>query len=263
MIEVRHLRKVFQPLTGGEPLVALDDLSLDVPAGQFVCLVGPSGCGKSTLLLCLAGLMRPTAGTVLVDGRAVSAPPENLILVFQEYNKSLMAWRTVLRNVRFGLEGRGRPRAVIEAEARRALELVGLRGFEHHYPWELSGGMQQRVAIARALARRPAVLLMDEPFGSLDALSRHELEDTLLRVWAEVGATILLVTHDIDEAIYLADRVYVLSCRPARVLEEIEVKLPRPRHQLATREDPRFIACRHRVYELIRRETDRPGRGEG
>lgn len=259
MLEVRGLQKVFQPLSGSESVVALGDVSFRVEAGQFIAIVGPSGCGKSTLLLCVAGLMRPTGGAILVDGRPVTGPPENLILVFQEYNKSLMAWRTVLRNVRFGLEGRGRPRAEMDAEARRALELVGLRGFERHYPWELSGGMQQRVAIARALARRPAVLLMDEPFGSLDALTRHELEDTLLRIWGEVGATILFVTHDIEEAIYLADRVYVLSGRPSRVLEEIEVKLPRPRHQLATREDGRFIAYRHRIYELI--STPSPSSG--
>jgi NitT/TauT family transport system ATP-binding protein len=262
MLEVRNLQKAFQPLSGDAPVLALADVSFRVEAGQLSAIVGPSGCGKSTLLLCIAGLLRPTAGTVLVGGREVTGPPEDLILVFQEYNKSLMAWRTVLRNVRFGLEGRGRSRAAIEAEARRALELVGLPGVERHYPWELSGGMQQRVAIARALARRPAVLLMDEPFGSLDALTRHDLEDTLLRVWAEVGATILLVTHDIEEAIYLADRVFVLSGRPSRVLEEIEVKLPRPRHQLATREDNRFIAYRHQVFELISLEIARPRGGE-
>jgi len=257
MLEVRSLQKAFHPLSGGAPLVALGDVSFRVAPGQFIAIVGPSGCGKSTLLLCMAGLMRPTAGTVLVDGRVVSGPPENLIVVFQEYNKSLMPWRTVLRNVRFGLEGRGQSSTEIDAEARRALDLVGLRGFERHYPWELSGGMQQRVAIARALARRPAVLLMDEPFGSLDALTRHELEDALLQVWGEVGATILFVTHDIEEAIYLADRVHVLSGRPSRVLEQIEVALPRPRHQLKTREDGRFIAYRHQIYELISRETAR------
>jgi NitT/TauT family transport system ATP-binding protein len=259
MLEVRDLQKAFQPLSGGAPILALGDVSFRVDAGRFIAIVGPSGCGKSTLLLCVAGLMRPTTGTILLGGQPVTGPPENLILVFQEYNQSLMAWRTVLRNVRFGLEGRGRPRVEIDAEARRAIELVGLTGFERHYPWELSGGMQQRVAIARALARRPAVLLMDEPFGSLDALTRNELEDTLLAVWAEVGATILFVTHDIEEAIYLADRVYVLSGRPSRVLEEVDVALPRPRHQLKTREDSRFIAYRHQIYELISRETSRHG----
>jgi len=256
MLEVRSLRKEFQPLSG-PPVTALGDVSFRVEAGQFVSVVGPSGCGKSTLLQCLAGLLRPTAGQVLFDGREVTGPPEGLILLFQEYNRSLMAWRTVLGNVRFALEGRGGSRRELDAEARRYLELVGLAGFERHHPWELSGGMQQRVAIARALARKPGVLLMDEPFGSLDALTRIELEDTLLGLWGALGTTILFVTHDIEEAVYLSDRVHVLSRRPARVIEEIDVTLGRPRHQLTTREDPRFIEHRHRIFELISREMAR------
>jgi NitT/TauT family transport system ATP-binding protein len=253
LLEVRALRKEFQPLSG-PPVTALGDVSFRVEAGQFVSVVGPSGCGKSTLLQCLAGLLRPTAGHVLFDGREVTGPPEGLILLFQEYNRSLMAWRTVLGNVRFALEGRGRARAELDAEARRYLELVSLEGFERHHPWELSGGMQQRVAIARALARKPDVLLMDEPFGSLDALTRIELEDTLLGLWGALHTTILFVTHDIEEAVYLSDRVYVLSRRPARVIEDIEVRLSRPRHQLTTREDTSFIAHRHRIFELISHE---------
>ena len=257
MLEVRLLAKEFQPLTGST-ITALGGVSFRVEAGQFVSVVGPSGCGKSTLLQCLAGLMRPTSGLVLFDGSEVTGPPEGLILLFQEYNKSLMAWRSVLGNVRFGLEGRkGISRAEMDADARRHLELVGLRGFEQHYPWELSGGMQQRVAIARALARKPEVLLMDEPFGSLDALTRIELEDTLLRLWETLRTTILFVTHDIEEAVYLSDRIYVLSRRPARVIEELDVKLPRPRNQLATREDPRFIQHRHHIFELISGEMER------
>ena len=253
MLEVRALRKEFQPLSG-PPVTALGDVSFRVEAGQFVSVVGPSGCGKSTLLQCLAGLLRPTAGQVLFDGREVTGPPEGLILLFQEYNRSLMAWRTVLGNVRFALEGRGASRSAMDAEARRYLALVGLGGFERHRPWELSGGMQQRVAIARALARKPNVLLMDEPFGSLDALTRIELEDTLLGLWRTLRTTILFVTHDIEEAVYLSDRVHVLSRRPARVIEDIEVTLERPRHQLTTREDARFIKHRHRIFELISRE---------
>jgi NitT/TauT family transport system ATP-binding protein len=256
MLEVRGLRKEFQPLSG-PPVTALGDVSFRVEPGQFVSVVGPSGCGKSTLLQCLAGLLRPTAGQVLFEGREVTGPPEGLILLFQEYNRSLMAWRTVLGNVRFALEGRGGSRGALDAEARRYLELVGLGGFERHHPWELSGGMQQRVAIARALARKPDVLLMDEPFGSLDALTRIELEDTLLDLWGALHTTILFVTHDIEEAVYLSERVYVLSRRPARVIEDIEVQLPRPRHQLTTREDPRFIKHRHRIFELISREMAR------
>ncbi len=254
MLEVHDLRKEFQPLSG-QPVVALGNVSFRVEAGQFVSIVGPSGCGKSTLLQCIAGLSRPTAGRVLLHGREVTGPPEGLILLFQEYNKSLLAWRSVLRNVRFGLENRsGMSRGRMDAEARHYLELVGLTGFEAHYPWELSGGMQQRVAIARALVRRPEVLLMDEPFGSLDALTRIELEDTLLRLWESLRATILFVTHDIEEAVYLSDRVYVLSRRPSQVIEEIEVKLARPRNQLTTREDPRFIQARHHIFELISKE---------
>src|SRR3972149_2993500 len=167
MLEVRELRKEFQPLSG-QPVVALGSVSFRVESGQFASIVVPSGCGKSTLLQCIAGLSRPSAGRVLLHGREVTGPPEGLILLFQEYNKSLMAWRSVLRNVRFGLENRsGMSRVEMDAEARRYIELVGLKGFEAHYPWELSGGMQQRVAIARALVRRPEVMLMDEPFGSL------------------------------------------------------------------------------------------------
>jgi NitT/TauT family transport system ATP-binding protein len=254
MLEVRGLRKVYHPLSG-PPVVAMGDVSFRVAEREFVSIVGPSGCGKSTLLQCVAGLMRPSAGAVLLNGREVTGPPEGLILLFQEYNKSLLAWRSVLGNVCFGLENRpGMTRAEREAEARRCIGMVGLGGFEQHYPWELSGGMQQRVAIARALACKPQVLLMDEPFGSLDALTRFELEDTLLRLWESLRATILFVTHDIDEAVYLSDRVYVLSRRPSRMIADNAVELPRPRNQLASREDARFIALRHRTFEMISRE---------
>jgi NitT/TauT family transport system ATP-binding protein len=254
MLEVRGLKKEFQPLSGPS-VTAIGDVSFRVEARQFVSIVGPSGCGKSTLLQCVAGLMRPTAGTVVLGGREVTGPPEGLILLFQEYNKSLMAWRTVLGNVCFGLENKpGLTRADREAEARHYLGLVGLSGFEFHYPWELSGGMQQRVAIARALACKPQVLLMDEPFGSLDALTRIELEDTLLRLWESLRSTIVFVTHDIEEAVYLSDRVYVLSRRPSRMIDNAAVDLPRPRHQLASREDARFIKLRHHIFELISKE---------
>jgi NitT/TauT family transport system ATP-binding protein len=254
MLEVRGLRKEFQPLSG-PPVIAIGDVSFRVEAHQFVSIVGPSGCGKSTLLQCVAGLMRPTAGTVILEGREVTGPPEGLILLFQEYNKSLMAWRSVLGNVRFGLETRpGMTPSGRDAEARHYIELVGLGGFEQHYPWELSGGMQQRVAIARALACKPRVLLMDEPFGSLDALTRIELEDTLLRLWDSLRSTILFVTHDIEEAVYLSDRVYVLSRRPSRMISDTPVTLPRPRELLATREDARFIELRRHTFELISKE---------
>jgi len=254
MLEVRGLKKEYQPLSG-PPVTAIGDVSFRVEARQFVSIVGPSGCGKSTLLQCVAGLMRPTAGTIALAGSEVTGPPEGLILLFQEYNKSLLAWRTVLKNVCFGLENKpGMARAEREAEARHYIGMVGLKGFENQYPWELSGGMQQRVAIARALACKPQVLLMDEPFGSLDALTRIELEDTLLRLWESLHSTILFVTHDIEEAVYLSDRVYVLSRRPSRMIEDAQVDLPRPRNQLASREDTRFIRLRHRIFELISKE---------
>jgi NitT/TauT family transport system ATP-binding protein len=185
----------------------------------------------------------------------VHGPPQNLVLVFQEFNKSLFAWRSVLGNVLFGLEAKRRFSDDAEEKARHLIKLVGLEGFERHYPWELSGGMQQRVAIARALAYEPEILLMDEPFGSVDALTRLDLEDTLLRIWEDLGTTILFVTHDIEEAIYLSDTVYVLTRRPSRVVQQITVALNRPRNQLATRADMKFMEMRNQIYRQISNET--------
>ena len=216
--------------------------------------VGPSGCGKTTLLMSIAGLISPTSGHVRFHGREVTGPPPKLVLVFQEFNKSLFAWRSVLGNVRFGIEARGDGSREAEFKARSLIELVGLKGFEDHYPWELSGGMQQRVAIARALAYQPEVLLMDEPFGSLDALTRLELEDTLLRLWEELGTTILFITHDIEEAIYLSDRVWVLSRRPSQIVEELRIDFSRPRNQVATRAEARFMEMRNQIYQRISNE---------
>ncbi|HUK40334.1 MAG TPA: ABC transporter ATP-binding protein, partial [Candidatus Acidoferrales bacterium] len=214
----------------------------------------PSGCGKTTLLMSIAGLIAPTSGRISLNGREVSGPPPKLVLVFQEFNKSLFAWRSVLGNVRFGIEARGDGHREAESRARRLIELVGLKGFENHYPWELSGGMQQRVAIARALAYQPEVLLMDEPFGSLDALTRLELEDTLLRLWKELGTTILFITHDIEEAIYLSDRVWVLSRRPSQIIQELRIDFSRPRNQIETRADARFMEMRNQIYRRISNE---------
>jgi NitT/TauT family transport system ATP-binding protein len=187
----------------------------------------------------------------VVKGKEVKGPPPNLVLVFQEYNRSLFAWRTIMGNVRFGLEARGSRSPRAESKAAELIALVGLKGFEKHYPWELSGGMQQRVAIARALAYEPEVLLMDEPFGSLDALTRLELEDILLEVWAELRTTILFITHDIEEAIYLSDRIWVLSRRPSQIIQELPVKFPRPRNQVSTRAEARFMAMRNEIYRQI------------
>jgi NitT/TauT family transport system ATP-binding protein len=205
--------------------------------------------------MCIAGLIPPSSGAVKVKGMEINGPPQNLVLVFQEYNKSLFAWRSVMGNVLFGLEVRGRISRDAEDKARHLIDLVGLEGFERHYPWELSGGMQQRVAIARALAYEPEVLLMDEPFGSVDALTRLELEDALLRLWKELKTTILFITHDIDEAIYLSDRICVLSRRPSRVVQRIDVHLGRPRNQLATRADPGFVELRNEIYKQISDEA--------
>ena len=240
---------------GGETTLAIGNISCQVEAGEFVSFVGPSGCGKTTLLMSIAGLIAPTAGKILVKGYEVSGPPPNLVLVFQEFNRSLFAWRSVLGNVLFGLAARGKKVRESEVKAKSLIELVGLKGFESHYPWELSGGMQQRVAIARALAYEPEVLLMDERFGSLDALTRLELEDTLLRLWEELGTTILFITHDIEEAIYLSDRIWVLSRRPSKIVEELHVDFSRPRHQVATRSTEGFMAIRNRIYEQISNES--------
>jgi len=253
ILEVQSLSKSYRQM-GGETTLAVGNISCQVEAGEFVSFVGPSGCGKTTLLMSIAGLIAPTAGKILVKGREVSGPPPNLVLVFQEFNKSLFAWRSVLGNVLFGLNARGDKLRKSEGKAKSLIELVGLKGFESHYPWELSGGMQQRVAIARALAYEPEVLLMDEPFGSLDALTRLELEDTLLRLWQELGTTILFITHDIEEAIYLSDRIWVLSQRPSRIIEELRIEFPRPRGQVTTRAETRFMEIRNKIYRQISSE---------
>jgi NitT/TauT family transport system ATP-binding protein len=250
ILQVENLSKSYRQLRG-ENTLAIGNVSCQVEVGEFVSFVGPSGCGKTTLLMSIAGLLPPTSGRVMIKGAEVKGPPPNLVLVFQEYNKSLFAWRTVLGNVLFGLEARRERSRQREPKARALLELVGLKGFEKHYPWELSGGMQQRVAIARALAYEPEVLLMDEPFGSLDALTRLELEDTLLSVWAELKTTILFITHDIEEAIYLSDRIWVLSRRPSQIIEELSIDFPRPRNQVTTRAEPRFMTLRNDIYRQI------------
>jgi len=250
ILEVENLSKSYRQLRG-ESTPAIGNVTCRVEAGEFVSFVGPSGCGKTTLLMSIAGLLEPSSGRVVVKGKEVKGPPPNLVLVFQEYNKSLFAWRTILSNVRFGLEARGDRSPRAESKARELIDRVGLKGFEKHYPWELSGGMQQRVAIARALAYEPEVLLMDEPFGSLDALTRLELEDTLLGVWAELGTTIIFITHDIEEAIYLSDRIWVLSRRPAQIIQELSIDFPRPRDQLTTRAQARFMTLRNQIYRQI------------
>jgi NitT/TauT family transport system ATP-binding protein len=229
---------------------ALSAVSFTVAERELVCIVGPSGCGKSTLLRTIAGLQRPTAGTVWLHGQLVDGVPPDLAVVFQDYSRSLFPWLSVLGNVRFPL--RALPRPQRRARAEEALASVGLAGTAHKYPWQLSGGMQQRVAIARALAYRPALMLMDEPFASVDAQTRAELEDLLLVVRREHGTTVLLVTHDIDESIYLGDRVLVLSKAPGTVVADLVVGLPPDRDQITTRESEAFVHLRAETARLLR-----------
>jgi NitT/TauT family transport system ATP-binding protein len=237
--------------TGESAHVALNDLSFQVEAGQLACIVGPSGCGKSTLLRAIAGLLAPTSGTVQLHGDQVDGVPDDLAVVFQDYSRSLFPWLSVAKNVEFPLRWSVSDKAERRERAADALRAVGLSGVEQRYPWQLSGGMQQRVSIARALASRPALLLMDEPFASVDAQTRFELEDLLRGVQRDRGTTVLLVTHDIDESVYLGDRVLVLSKSPARIVADLPVGLPALRDQITTRESPEFVSLRGEVARLL------------
>ncbi|HEY0494235.1 MAG TPA: ABC transporter ATP-binding protein [Kutzneria sp.] len=232
---------------------AVSDVSFAIEPGELVCIVGPSGCGKSTLLRCIAGLLPASRGDVFLHGDRVSGVPSDLAVVFQDYSRSLLPWKTVLGNVEFPLRDRGLSTVERRARVEEALDWVGLAGAAGKRPHELSGGMQQRVAIARALAYRPALMLMDEPFASVDAQTRADLEDLVLKVRREAGMTVLLVTHDIDESVYLADRVLVLSPSPATVVETLKVDLPSPRDQITTRGSDSFVRLRTEIARLIRR----------
>jgi NitT/TauT family transport system ATP-binding protein len=251
MLEINGLGKTYGE--GDAATHAIGDVSFTIDENEFVCVVGPSGCGKTTLLKCMSGLLEPSRGDVVLRGKRVSGPPEEMALVFQEYSRSLMPWLSVRGNVTLPL----RHKKLDKAEQRRlveeAVEAVGLSGFVDRYPWELSGGMQQRVAIARALAYQPSILLMDEPFASVDAQTRGDLEDLVLQVRERYGVTILFVTHDIDESVYLSDRVIALAHAPTMVKEIIKVDLPHPRDQVETKELPEFAHLRAHVYRLIKR----------
>lgn len=251
LLAVDRLQKVYA--TPGGPVEAVRDLTFTLERGEFACLVGPSGAGKTTLLKCISGLMAPTSGSVVLGGNAVTAPPKEMALVFQEYGRSLYPWLRVADNVDLPLRARGLPRAERAARVAEALESVGLDHVARSYPWQLSGGMQQRVAIARAVAYQPEVLLMDEPFAAVDAQTRADLEDLVLRIWRELGITVLFVTHDIDESVYLGQRVIMLSSSPTVVQDDIRIDLPDVRDQLETRSLPRFVELRHHVYEQIQR----------
>jgi NitT/TauT family transport system ATP-binding protein len=235
---------------GSQPV--LTDLDLHVEGGEFVCIVGPSGAGKTTLLRCLSGLLRPSRGSVHLDGVEVTGPMAEIAVVFQDYRGSLMPWMTVRENVAFPLQGMGVGRTARRERADESLAAVGLPGVAGKYPWQLSGGMQQRVAIARGIAYRAPVLLMDEPFGSVDAQARFDLEDLVLDLRRSLGLSVIVVTHDIDEAVYLADRVVVLAGRPATVVDDLPIDLGPERDQIATRALPRFAELRSRVLQEIR-----------
>ena len=253
LLIVEDLHKTF---LGAGDVTALSGVNFRLQKGEFVSVLGPSGCGKSTLLRIIAGLLPATAGSVGIAGENVTQPHKDVILLFQEYGRSLLPWRTVQQNVEFGLEIRAQSAQERRAVAQENLRLVGLEKFAQHFPWQLSGGMQQRVALARALACRPKVLLMDEPFGSLDARTREELEDELLRFWNELDLSILFVTHDLDEALYLSQRIVLLTRRPGRVREIRTVSLRHPRNQLQTRSEDEFLGLRSSLYGLLRNEHE-------
>jgi len=250
LLQVRGVERRFASASGGT--LALQATDLDVAENDFVTILGPSGCGKSTLLRIVAGLDTPTAGQVLLDGQRITGPGADRGMVFQSY--TLFPWLTVLDNVCFGLRERGVPRPQQLEAANAFLHKVGLRGFEQHYPKQLSGGMQQRVAIARALANRPRMLLMDEPFGALDHQTRELMQELLLGIWEAERTTVLFVTHDIDEAVFLGSRVVVMSARPGRIKRDLVVPLSHPRHY-AVKTTPPFAALKAELTEQVRDEV--------
>jgi NitT/TauT family transport system ATP-binding protein len=260
MLSIKHLGKTYGE--GERATHAIGDVSFELGEREFVCVVGPSGCGKTTLLKCMSGLLEPTRGEVDLKGQPVTDPPEEMALVFQEYSRSLLPWLSVRGNVVLPLRHKKLDKDERNRLVEQAVDAVGLSRFLDRYPWELSGGMQQRVAIARALAYQPEILLMDEPFASVDAQTRGDLEDLILRVREQFDMTILFVTHDIDESIYLSDRVVVLTPSPTSVGEILDVNLPYPRDQIETKELPEFAHLRAHVYRLIKREVQAEQAGD-
>ena len=230
----------------------LQNINLTVGLSEFVCMVGPSGCGKTTMLRMVGGLQQPTAGEVMFAGKRVTGPAQEISFMFQDYSKALLPWRTAAGNVSLALEASGVPAGERAPRIHALLDKVGLAGHADHYPAQLSGGMQQRVQIARCLAQEPSVLLMDEPFGALDAMTRQSLQDEILRIIVASKTTVLFVTHDLDEAIYLGDRVVALYPNPGRIAQVFDVDLPRPRNQLTTREQPAFLRLRRALFDFIR-----------
>ncbi len=252
-LQARKVTIYYWLARAARPFLAVDEIDLDVLEGEFVAIVGPSGCGKTTLLNAIDGLQKITSGTLTLNGQSIEKPGPDRAMVFQQ--ASLLPWRTVLGNVTYGLDLRGTmSRNAAKARARELIELVGLNGFEEHYPTELSGGMQQRVNLARALAVDPDVLLLDEPFAALDAQTREFMQEELLRVWAAAAKTALFITHDIKEAIYLADRVVVFTARPGRIKETVTIDLARPR-KLQIKREPNFLAYEDRIWASIEEEV--------
>lgn len=250
MLEVRNMTKVFQdPKKKGAPVEALNNVSFKVEKGQFVSILGPSGCGKTTLLRIIAGLEKANGGEIYLDGNLIIGPGYERCMVFQNYG--LLPWRTVIGNVEFGLEIQGVPKKKRREIAQREIDMLGLRGFEDSYPHEISGGMQQRVGLGRALTKDPSILLMDEPFAAVDMYTREFLQDELLKIWGTVRVTVLFVTHSIQEAIYLADRVIIMSPRPGRINDEVNVDLPRPRYATDVKGSVEFAELRHLVREKM------------
>jgi NitT/TauT family transport system ATP-binding protein len=255
-IRIDQVTKAYSTKAGQRTI--LEPTSLVIEPNAFVSIVGPSGCGKSTLLRMIAGLTAPSSGSISLGDREITGPPPELVYLFQDYANSIFPWKTVAGNVAFGLRSRrgggssrGSKRPTQET-IEKYLDMVGLSGFGKHYPWQLSGGMQQRLAIARALAAEPRVLLMDEPFSSVDALTRAKLQDLVLGIWQALAVTIVFVTHDIEEAVYLSDRVFVLRANPGGIARDVTVDLPRPRDQIATKEDAAYLAYRHELLgELL------------
>ncbi|SDH84710.1 ABC transporter ATP-binding protein [Alteribacillus bidgolensis] len=237
-------------------VIALQNINLDIKEGEFICIVGPSGCGKTTFLNTVAGLIEPSRGTILLDDQKVNGPGKDRSMVFQ--NPSLLPWRTVIDNVLYGLELQKRVSYETKKKSQEYINMVGLKGYEHHYPHELSGGMQQRVNLARALTVDPSLLLLDEPLSALDAQTREFMQEELLRIWSETKKTSIFITHQIDEAVYLADRVFVFGARPGRVVDSIDINLPRPR-KLSIKRDPAFLHLIDHIWSIIEKESTKQG----
>ena len=250
MLDITALTKVFGDDAGGAQNLVLDAVSFSVPKNQFLCLLGASGCGKTTLLRIVAGLTEADGGEIRVEGKAVRGPGQDRSLVFQNYG--LLPWRNVMGNVEFGLEMRGVPKAKRREISQVHIDRVGLKGYERHFPHQISGGMQQRVALARAFSKDPKLLLMDEPFAAVDMQTREMLQDELLKIWTDMQTTVLFVTHSIEEAIYLGDRVLVMSARPGRIAADVMTALPRPRSDLDVKSLPRFDELRRLVRDALR-----------